>query len=109
MLALGVGATIAANAIYGVSHGWLGIILSAWPAIAFIGAAELTIWMVRAATSIRPSARYSRANEVRTWARFNGYDIPDRGRIPDEITRAFHAASNGKAESVNGAAVSDAS
>ncbi|TYL54840.1 Lsr2 family protein [Nocardioides sp. BGMRC 2183] len=30
--------------------------------------------------------------EVREWARSNGYDVPDRGRIPGEVREAFDAA-----------------
>lgn len=30
--------------------------------------------------------------EVREWARSNGYEVPDRGRVPREITEAFEAA-----------------
>ena len=40
-----------------------------------------------AATSLGPSAR-----EVRDWARSNGYDVPDRGRIPADVRSAFEAA-----------------
>jgi hypothetical protein len=37
-------------------------------------------------TQAGPSAR-----EVRDWARSNGYQVPDRGRIPTEVRRAFDA------------------
>jgi hypothetical protein len=33
-----------------------------------------------------PSAR-----EVRDWARSNGYEVPDRGRIPGNVREAFDA------------------
>ncbi len=29
---------------------------------------------------------------VRTWARENGYEISDRGRVPGKIVDAYHAA-----------------
>lgn len=29
------------------------------------------------------------AAEVREWARSNGFDVPDRGRIPQEVRSAF--------------------
>ncbi|MBO0844949.1 MAG: Lsr2 family protein [Nocardioides sp.] len=32
------------------------------------------------------------AREVRDWARSNGYDVPDRGRIPSQVREAFEAA-----------------
>ena len=41
----------------------------------------------RAVTQFGPSAR-----EVRDWARTNGYDVPDRGRIPADVREAFDAA-----------------
>jgi hypothetical protein len=31
------------------------------------------------------------AREVRDWARSNGYQVPDRGRIPGEVRQAFDA------------------
>jgi hypothetical protein len=47
MLWLGIGATLAANALYGLHWGTLGVLVSAWPAVAFIGSAEMLFWMVR--------------------------------------------------------------
>jgi hypothetical protein len=32
------------------------------------------------------------AKEIRDWARSNGYDVPDRGRIPADVREAFEAA-----------------
>ena len=40
MLWLGIGATIGANLAYGAGYGLLGALISAWPAVAFIGAVE---------------------------------------------------------------------
>ncbi len=37
-------------------------------------------------SQIGPSAR-----EVRDWARSNGYQVPDRGRIPGDVQAAFDA------------------
>jgi Protein of unknown function (DUF2637) len=47
MLALGVGATIAANVGYGLPFGAVGALLSAWPAVAFIGSVEMAVKLVR--------------------------------------------------------------
>jgi hypothetical protein len=47
MLSLGVAATVAANVLYGLGFGVLGAVISAWPAVAFIGAAEMALGMVR--------------------------------------------------------------
>jgi len=32
------------------------------------------------------------AKEVREWARENGFDVPDRGRIPADVREAYDAA-----------------
>lgn len=34
---------------------------------------------------------------MRAWARSNGYDVADRGRLPAELTDAYLAAQGGKA------------
>ena len=47
MLGLGVAATIAANVAYGASYGGTGAVISAWPAVAFIGSAELLMVIIR--------------------------------------------------------------
>jgi hypothetical protein len=47
MLGLAVAATLAANVAYGVPYGLAGAALSGWPAVAFIGCAEMAIGMVR--------------------------------------------------------------
>lgn len=47
MLALAVVATLAANVGYGLPYGVPGALLSGWPAVAFIGCAEMAILMVR--------------------------------------------------------------
>lgn len=39
-----------------------------------------------ARSQVGPSAR-----EVRDWARSNGYQVPDRGRIPRAVREAFDA------------------
>jgi hypothetical protein len=47
MLWLGVAATVAANVAYGARYGLVGAVVSAWPAVAFVGAAEMLMGMVR--------------------------------------------------------------
>lgn len=54
MLALGVLATLAANADFGSSHSAAGVIMSAWPGIAFVGSAEVALGMVRKLPNPRP-------------------------------------------------------
>jgi hypothetical protein len=52
MLWLGILATVGANVAYGAAFGVLGAIISAWPAVAFVGAAEMALGMVRAGAPI---------------------------------------------------------
>jgi Protein of unknown function (DUF2637) len=58
MLWLGIAATIGANIAYGAGYGLLGALISAWPAVAFIGTVEIATQLVRrsrgprAATSV---------------------------------------------------------
>lgn len=54
MLWLGISATIGANLAYGSGYGLLGALISAWPAVAFIGAVEMVMQLVRRAR--RPQA-----------------------------------------------------
>jgi hypothetical protein len=57
MLWLGIAATVGANVAYGVRFGPLGALISAWPAVAFIGSAEMGIGMIRRTRSaLEPDA-----------------------------------------------------
>jgi hypothetical protein len=47
MLGVGVAATIAANVAYGAAFGPVGAVISAWPAVAFVGSAELLMVIIR--------------------------------------------------------------
>jgi hypothetical protein len=72
MLWLGIGATVGANIAYGAGFGLLGALISAWPAVAFIGAVELVMTLVRRARG-----------PARTTAR------PD---VPGDVEQAVRAA-----------------
>jgi Protein of unknown function (DUF2637) len=56
MLWLGIAATIAANVAYGAGYGLLGALISAWPAVAFIGSVEIAMQQVRRARVPRVAA-----------------------------------------------------
>jgi hypothetical protein len=47
MLGVGVAATVAANVAYGATYGAVGAVISAWPAVAFVGSAELLMVIIR--------------------------------------------------------------
>lgn len=90
MLALSIGGTIAVNALFGISHGWLGAVLSSWPGISFIGSVELLLWVVRV-TAGKPSRTRRSMSAARDWGRRNGYDVADRGRLPGQVAEAYEA------------------
>jgi hypothetical protein len=47
-IGLGVSATLAANVAYGLHYGAVGALVGAWPAVAFVIAAEILVGMLRA-------------------------------------------------------------
>lgn len=57
MIGLGVAATIGANVAYGAAYGLVGAVISAWPAVAFVGSAELLMVIIRGPWSV-PDAAY---------------------------------------------------
>jgi hypothetical protein len=46
----------------------------------------------RRTTTRRTAARRSNVSEIREWARANGYQVTDRGRISTEIQEAYAKA-----------------
>ena len=75
MLWLGIGATIGANIAYGAGYGLLGALISAWPAVAFIGTVEIATQLVRALA--RPRAATS---------------VPAVPEVPGDVEQAVRAA-----------------
>src|SRR5690348_9917947 len=47
LLALGIIATLAANMAQGWSHGPVGAVIAAWPAVSPVGSYELLVWLIR--------------------------------------------------------------
>lgn len=47
----------------------------------------------KAASAAAASSAGASAREIREWARSNGYDVPERGRIPADVREAFESAS----------------
>jgi hypothetical protein len=75
MLWLGIAATIGANIAYGARYGLLGALISAWPAVAFIGSVEIAMQQVR-------RARVPRAVT-------SGPAVPE---VPGDVGQAVRAA-----------------
>ena len=57
---LGIAATLTANIAQGWSHGPLGAVVAACPAVSLIGSYELLVWLIRTsgAAERRPSAEH---------------------------------------------------
>ena len=51
LLALGIAATLTANMAQGWSHGPVGAVVAAWPAVSLVGSYELLVWLIRASGS----------------------------------------------------------
>jgi hypothetical protein len=75
MLWLGIAATIGANIAYGAGYGLLGALISAWPAVAFIGSVEIAMQQVR-------RSRVPRAAII----------VPAVPRVPGDVEQAVRAA-----------------
>jgi hypothetical protein len=60
LLALGIAATLTANMAQGWSHGPVGAVVAAWPAVSLAGSYELLVWLIRTcgAADLRPSAAH---------------------------------------------------
>src|SRR5437868_1366765 len=48
LLGLGIAATLTANMAQGWSHGPVGAVVAAWPAVSLVGSYELLVWLIRA-------------------------------------------------------------
>jgi hypothetical protein len=64
MLWLGIGATIGADIAFGVRYGLLGALISAWPAVAFIGSVEIAMQQVRRSRAPRSATIVPTVPEV---------------------------------------------
>lgn len=67
MLSAGIVATLGMNVLAGLTAGWLGAIVAAWPALAFVGCYELLMVIVRAAArraSVAPGTTVQGADET---------------------------------------------
>ncbi|MBP2329287.1 hypothetical protein JOF56_009672 [Kibdelosporangium banguiense] len=66
----------------------------------FVGAARRTGGRVKRGTGIKgaatPAANREQTRAIREWARKNGFDLSDRGRIPSNVLEAFEDAHSGK-------------
>ena len=60
LLGLGIAATLTANMAQGWSHGPVGAVIAAWPAVSLVGSYELLVWLIRTSGAAErgPSAEH---------------------------------------------------
>jgi hypothetical protein len=60
LLGLGIAATLTANMAQGWSHGPVGAVVAAWPAVSLVGSYELLVWLIRTSGTAEhsPPARH---------------------------------------------------
>jgi hypothetical protein len=58
----------------------------------YIGHARKVSTTRKRRSSASSSSSGPSARELRDWARSNGYEVSDRGRVPAEVREAFEAA-----------------
>jgi hypothetical protein len=78
MLWLGIAATIGANIAYGAGYGLLGALISAWPAVAFIGSVEIAMQQARRARGPRACQPCQGCRAM--WSRRSGRPTRRRSR-----------------------------
>jgi hypothetical protein len=71
-LGVGIVATIGANVAHGLNHGAISALISAWPALAFVGSYELLMLLTRNATSPQPADPFDQ---------FRSMSVPNRRRL----------------------------
>jgi hypothetical protein len=87
MLALGIAASLAVNVAQGWSHGVVGAVVAAWPALALIGSYELLAWMIRTAAG-READHQPKADQRVPPADQPEFRCEPAATLPDESSRA---------------------
>jgi hypothetical protein len=129
LLGLGIAATLTANMAQGWSHGLVGAVVAAWPAVSLVGSYELLVWLVRTSVTVehRPPAGHpgdaaavrAAARSAKTAATCAGFPRCGERRTPDQerqpatqVTRPSAVPASGQrdqavpeADAVNDAAV----
>jgi hypothetical protein len=89
LLAVGIIATLAANMAQGWSHGPVGAVIAAWPAVSLVGSYELLVWIIRTAGAgdlgREPAADHSgpQADHYGTSLHLAAAQVPDAG--PEDL------------------------
>ena len=87
LLGVGIAATLTANMAQGWSHGPVGAVVAAWPAVSLVGSYELLVWLIRMSGTAEhrpPAGHLGDAAACRAVARSattaaTGAEFPRRG------------------------------
>ena len=98
LLGLGITATLTANMAQGWSHGPVGAVVAAWPAVSLVGSCELLVWLIRTSGTVGrgPSARHLFEDAACTGARAAAVDSEQQTRT-DRNPSAQDSAARGSA------------
>jgi Protein of unknown function (DUF2637) len=102
-LGLAVAATLARNVAFGLPHGVPGALLSGWPAVAFVVAAEMAISMTRKRAPAPRQAAEPGAPRQATTARPRSTTRKPKSRITDAATEARALAELARQPGLSGA------
>lgn len=83
-LGVGIVATVGANVAHGLSHGVIGALVSAWPALALVGSFELLMMLTRNATSPVETARGA-SDEAEERERAEAAQTPEEAVLADYL------------------------
>ncbi len=67
LLVLGIAATLTANMAQGWSHGPVGAVVAAWPAVSLVGSYELLVWLIRASGAAAGSPSAAHPSNSAAW------------------------------------------
>ncbi|XVQ10056.1 DUF2637 domain-containing protein [Spirillospora sp. CA-255316] len=90
-LGVGIVATIGANVAHGLTHGPIGALVSAWPALALVGSFELLMMLTRNAAS--PATTPERVEPTEPASMESEPDRTEVEHTPEEAVLADYVAS----------------
>jgi hypothetical protein len=89
-LAAGIVATIGANLARGLGHGPIGVLVSAWPAVALVGSFELLMLLIRSGHQASAERSADAAPDLPTPAARQ--DVPPTAASLEQTVRDWHSA-----------------
>jgi Protein of unknown function (DUF2637) len=95
LLGLGIAATLTANMAQGWSHGPVGAVVAAWPAVSLVGSYELLVWLIRTAGTVEQGPTAAPGSVTQPVARpgpganARDDDVGEADAVNDEAVSAY--------------------